>query len=114
MGRLAQNNIKIEVFYRRSLDVVSANVITCVSTPRREDMMIALKVRKIGNSLGLVLPKEALARLKVSQGETVYLTDSENGGYKLTALNEKFPEQMQEAERIMREDRDILHELAKR
>ena len=76
--------------------------------------MISLKIRKIGNSYGLVLPKEVLARLKVSEGETVYMSDSPNGGYRLTALNEKFPEQMQEAERIMREDRDILHELAKR
>ena len=68
----------------RDPDVMSAEknikIATYVSTPRRGDMMIALKVRKIGNSLGLVLPKEALARLKVSQGETVYLTDSENGG----------------------------------
>jgi putative addiction module antidote len=76
--------------------------------------MIELKVRKIGNSLGLVLPKEVLARLKVSQGESVYLTDSENGGYRVTALNENFADQMAEAERIMHEDRDLLHELAKR
>jgi len=76
--------------------------------------MIALKVRKIGNSLGLVLPREALARLKVAEGEAVYLTEMENDGYRLTALNERFPEQMREAERIMRQDRDILHELARR
>lgn len=76
--------------------------------------MIELKVRKIGNSLGFVLPKEALARLKVAEGETVYMTDSRDGGYRLTALNEKFPEQMKAAEKIMQEDRDILHELAKK
>ncbi len=76
--------------------------------------MLALKVRKIGNSLGIVLPKEALCRLNVSEGETVYMTDTTDGAFRLTALNEKFPEQMREAERIMREDRDILHELAKR
>ena len=76
--------------------------------------MISLKIRKIGNSFGLVLPKEVLSRLKVSEGETVYMTDAQDGGYRLTALNEKFPEQMREAELIMREDRDILHELAKR
>jgi len=76
--------------------------------------MIELKFRKIGNSLGIVLPKEVLARLKDSQGESVYLTDSENGGYRVTALNENFADQMAEAERIMREDRDLLHELAKR
>lgn len=76
--------------------------------------MISLKIRKIGNSYGIVLPKEALARLKVSEGETVYMTDTQDGGYRLTALNTEFSEQMKEAERIMREDRDILHELAKR
>ncbi len=76
--------------------------------------MLELKVRKIGNSLGIVLPKEVLSRLKVSEGETVYLTDSTDGAWRLTALNEKFPEQMKQAERIMREDRDVLHELAKR
>lgn len=76
--------------------------------------MLELKVRKIGNSYGIVLPKEALARLKVSEGETLYMTDAENGSYRLTALNEKFAEQMKVAEAIMREDRDLLHELAKR
>jgi putative addiction module antidote len=76
--------------------------------------MHALKIRKIGNSLGIVLPKEALSRLKVAEGGTVHMTDSKEGAFRLTALNEKFPEQMKEAERIMREDRDILHELAGR
>jgi hypothetical protein len=42
------------------------------------------------------------------------MTDSKDGAFRLTALNEKFPDQMKEAERIMREDRDVLHELAKR
>jgi len=77
-------------------------------------IMLALKVRKIGNSLGIVLPKEALSRLKVAEGGTVYMTDSKYGAFRLTALNEKFPDQMKEAERIMREDRDVLHELAGR
>jgi putative addiction module antidote len=76
--------------------------------------MLALKVRKIGNSLGIVLPREALSRLKVTEGGIVYMTDSKDGAFRLTALNEKFPDQMKEAERIMREDRDVLHELAKR
>ena len=76
--------------------------------------MLALKIRKIGNSLGIVLPKEALYRLKVTEGGTVYMTESKDGAFRLTALNEQFPDQMKEAERIMREDRDVLHELAKR
>ena len=76
--------------------------------------MLTLKIRKIGNSLGIVLPKEALSRLKVAEGQAIFMTDAPDGSYRLTALNEEFPMQMEEAERIMREDRDILHELAKR
>ena len=77
-------------------------------------IMLALKIRKIGNSLGSVLPKEALSRLKVAEGGTVYMTDSKDGAFRLTALNEKFPDQMKEAERIMRQDRNVLHELTGR
>ena len=76
--------------------------------------MLSIKVRKIGNSMGIVLPKEALSRLNVTEGETVYLSESHDGGFRLTALDESFADQVREAERIMREDRDILHELAKR
>lgn len=75
--------------------------------------MYAIKVRKVGNSLGVVLPKEALARLKVGNGETVYLTEAEDG-FRLTPMNERFARQMQAAEVILREDRDLLRELAKR
>lgn len=75
--------------------------------------MQALKVRKVGNSLGLVLPKEAVARLKVVEGDTVYLTDAEDG-YRITPMDDSFAEQMAAAEDIMHEDRDILRELAKR
>ena len=76
--------------------------------------MLELKIRKIGNSYGIVFPKEALARPKVSEGQAVYMTDSRDGAYRLTALNEQFADQMKEDEKIMQEDRDILHELAKR
>jgi len=76
--------------------------------------MHSIKVRKIGNSLGIVLPKEALARLKIAEGEILYLTESHDGGFRLSALDETFAEQVREAERIMREDRNVLHELAKR
>ena len=75
--------------------------------------MQALKIRKVGNSLGLVLPKEVLARLKVEEGDTIYLTDARDG-YRITPMNADFAEQMAAAEAIMREDRDVLRELAKR
>lgn len=75
--------------------------------------MQALKIRKVGNSLGLVLPKEVLARLKVGEGDTVYLTEAPDG-CRLTPLDAGFAVQMEAAEAIMREDRDILRELARR
>ena len=75
--------------------------------------MQALKIRKIGNSLGLVLPKEALARLHVGDGDTVYITESPDG-FRLTPMSEAFVRQMEAAEAVMREDRDLLRELAKR
>ena len=62
----------------------------------------------------MVLPKEALASLKTEEGDTLYLTDSPDGMYRITPLNEKFQKQFKQAERIMREDRDALRELAKR
>ena len=76
--------------------------------------MFALKLRKVGNSLGVVLPKEALAMLKAKDGDVLYLTDSLDGGFRITPLNEEFARQFEQAELIMREDRDVLRELAKR
>jgi putative addiction module antidote len=76
-------------------------------------MMQTLKIRRVGNSLGLVLPKEVVARLKVEEGDTVYLTDALDG-YRITPLDPDFAKQMATAEAIMREDRDVLRELARR
>ncbi|MDP2848194.1 MAG: AbrB/MazE/SpoVT family DNA-binding domain-containing protein [Humidesulfovibrio sp.] len=80
--------------------------------------MQAVKIRKIGNSLGVVIPKEVLARMKVAEGETVYFTETGDGGVRLTPLDESFSEefalQMAAAEKLMRQDRHILRELAKR
>ena len=76
--------------------------------------MFALKLHKIGNSLGVVMPKEALASLKAIAGDVIYLTDSPDGGFRITPLNEEFRDQFNQAEKIMREDRNVLRELAKR
>lgn len=75
-------------------------------------MNIPLKITKVGNSSAVILPKEMLARLRVSQGDTVYATESPDG-FRLTAANPDFAEKMALAEQIMREDRDILRVLAK-
>lgn len=75
--------------------------------------MQTLKIRKVGNSLGVVLPKEVLARLKVEEGDTIYLTDAQDG-YRITPMDADFAEQMSAAEAIMREDRNVLRELTRR
>lgn len=74
-------------------------------------MNAALKVTKIGNSAGVVLPRELLARLRVGPGDTVYVTEAPDG-LRLTAANPDFAAKMELAEKIMREDRDILRVLA--
>lgn len=76
--------------------------------------MQRLKIRRVGNSLGVVLPKETLERLKATEGDFLYLTDGPDNGYRLTPYNEEFARQMELAEALMREDRDLLRELAKR
>jgi putative addiction module antidote len=75
--------------------------------------MVALKVRKIGNSLGLVLPKEALAHLRANEGEDLFLLEGPNNSYRLTALDPAFQKKMEKAEEIMARYRNTLNVLAK-
>jgi putative addiction module antidote len=74
--------------------------------------MLKLKVTKIGNSLGVVLPKEALARLKVEQGDSLFLTEAPDG-YRISLYDEELGVQLAEAREIMRKRRNALRELAK-
>jgi putative addiction module antidote len=74
-------------------------------------MNMALKITKVGNSAAIILPKELLAQLRVALGDTLYASETPNG-VRLTASNPDFEEKMAVAERIMREDRDILRVLA--
>ena len=76
-------------------------------------MILELKLRKVGNSVGLVLPKEALARLNAENGDRVYLTETTDGGFRLTANNPEFARKMKVAERLSRKYRHALKELAK-
>jgi putative addiction module antidote len=69
-------------------------------------------VTKIGNSTGVILPKAAVERLKVKQGDVVYLTETPTG-YTVTPYDPEFAEQMEAARRGMSEYRNTLHELAK-
>jgi putative addiction module antidote len=72
-----------------------------------------LKLIKIGNSTGVILPKEILARLRVEQGDSLFLTEAPGGAFRVTGSNPNFERQMAAAEEIMKEDRDILRVLSK-
>ena len=71
-----------------------------------------LKVTTVGNSTGVVLPKDLLAKLRVGKGDALYATELPDG-IKLTPYDEKFERQMEIAEDIMRKRRNLLRELAK-
>jgi len=74
--------------------------------------MVALKLRKVGNSVGLVLPAEALARMRAGLGDTVHLTETV-GGVRLSPYDPEFEAQMEAARKVMRKRRNVLRELAK-
>lgn len=74
--------------------------------------MIRLKVTTVGSSAGVVLPKEALSRLKVSKGDSLFLTESPEG-FRITAYDPDFERQMALARKVMQDRREALRELAK-
>lgn len=75
-------------------------------------MFLELKLRKIGNSISLVLPKQALAHLKAGEGDTVCLTDATKGSVRITA-NPEVSRQMAVFDRLSRRYRNTLREPAK-
>jgi putative addiction module antidote len=74
--------------------------------------MHALKLTQIGNSVGVILPKDVLGKLKLEKGDTVYLTDTPDG-FALTPLDPSFAEQLEIGREFMREYRDTFRALAK-
>jgi putative addiction module antidote len=74
--------------------------------------MVELKITTVGNSAGVVLPKEVLARLRLQKGDTVYLVETPDG-YQLTPYDEAFARQVRAAEGVLRDQRDVLRELAR-
>lgn len=75
--------------------------------------MLAFKITTVGSSTGVILTKEAMAHLKVQKGDTLYVTDAPGGGYRLTPYSPDFERQMDLAEEIMHDDREVLRALAK-
>lgn len=70
-----------------------------------------LKLTAIGNSTGVILPRELLEKLRVERGDELMVLETPDG-IKLTAYDPEFAEQMEIAEKIMRERRDLLRKLA--
>ena len=75
--------------------------------------MVELKVRKFGNSLGVVLPKEVIQRLHANDGERLFLIEASEGEYRLTPYDPVFEKKMTKADEIMNRYRNTLHALAK-
>jgi putative addiction module antidote len=75
--------------------------------------MLQLKVRKIGNSLGVVLPKEAVSRLRAGAGDRLFLIEGPDGAYQLTPYDPSFEKKMEKTEQIIGRYRNTLHVLAK-
>jgi putative addiction module antidote len=87
---------------------VSITIVITSSVPE----VHALKLTQIGNSVGVILPKEVLARLKVEKGDTVFVTDAPDG-VRITPFDPRVEEQMKAAREIMKRRRGVLRELAK-
>ena len=75
-------------------------------------MTIPLKITQVGNSLGVILPKEMLARLRATPGDELSVTEVP-GGYTITRSDPQFEEQMKAAREVMARRRNALRELAK-
>jgi len=74
-------------------------------------MATVVKITTIGNSVGVVLPKEVLNRLHVEKGDSLYITDSPEGVL-LSPYNAEFARKLEAFEQVMRENRDVLKKLA--
>jgi putative addiction module antidote len=74
--------------------------------------MYQLKITTVGSSSGVILPKHVLEKLRVGKGDMLCLTETPDG-FMITPYDRKFAEQMEVAEKVMRENRDALRALAK-
>jgi len=76
-------------------------------------MIIEAKTRKVGNSLGVILPKEALTKMNLCEGDSIYLTEAEDGSFRITPYDPSFEAQMQAAQSVIKRYRNTLKELAR-
>jgi len=76
-------------------------------------MLLELKLRKIGNSVGVVFPKEALAHLKAEEGDSLSVTDAADGSLRVSPVKPEVARQLEVARDLMNRYRETLRELAK-
>jgi putative addiction module antidote len=74
-------------------------------------MAVTAKIISVGNSAGIILPKEILARLNVSKGDTIYLNETPTG-FQISPYDQEFDAKLEVAERVIRRYRDALKKLA--
>ncbi len=74
-------------------------------------MVTTVKVTSVGDSAGIVLPKEMLERLRISKGDILTVTETPDG-VQLSTYDKDFATAMKLAEEIMKEDKDVLRKLA--
>jgi putative addiction module antidote len=75
--------------------------------------MISMKISAVGNSLGVILPKEALAKLNAGKGDVIYLTEMPGGDFRLSLLDAEVAEQVRVGEAFMDRYKDTFRALAK-
>lgn len=75
-------------------------------------LKVKVKVKQVGNSTGILLPKEVLQKMMINKGDTLYLAEGPDG-YTLTPYQQVFEEQMIAANKVMKKYRNALRELAK-
>jgi putative addiction module antidote len=71
-----------------------------------------LKLRKVGNSVAMIVPKQVRQKMGVKEGDAVYLTETPDG-YRISPYDPEFKRQMELAEEGMKKHRNALRELAK-
>jgi putative addiction module antidote len=71
-----------------------------------------LKLTQIGNSIGVILPKEVIARLKVAKGDSIFITETPEG-FAITPYDPAIDEQLSAGREFMHDYRDTFHQLAK-
>ena len=76
-------------------------------------MVLELKIRKVGNSVGVILPKQALNHLKVAEGDTVSVTEAADGSLRISQHQPEVAKQLAAAQDVLKRYRNTLRELAK-